>query len=97
MGGHDQLLSDYRVTLRASMPHPVSSSVRPMPDGGHSASMGHMTAIRLGTVGAVVLVTTLLLTVARGDACWVAALTLVLCAAVAAVIAGQAQDSGRID
>jgi hypothetical protein len=79
------------------MPHPVSSSVRPMPDGGRSASMGRMTAIRLGTVGAVVLVTTLLLTVAHGDACWVAALTLVLCAAVAAVIAGQARDGGRTD
>ncbi|WP_267424367.1 MULTISPECIES: hypothetical protein [unclassified Curtobacterium] len=56
-----------------------------------------MTAIRLGTVGAVVLVTTLLLTVAHGDSCWVAALTLVLCAAVAAVIAGQPRDGGRVD
>ncbi len=59
--------------------------------------MGRMTAIRLGTVGAVVLVTTLLLTVAHGDSCWVAALTLVLCAAVAAVIAGQPRDGGRVD
>jgi hypothetical protein len=59
--------------------------------------MGRMTAIRLGTMGAVVLVTTLLLSVTRGDACWIAALTLVLSTVVAAVLAGHARDGGRTD
>lgn len=79
------------------MPLPVSSSVRPMPDGGPSASMGRMTAIRLGTVGAVVLVTTLLLSVAHGSACWVAAVPLALSTVVAAVLAGHARTGGRTD
>ena len=56
-----------------------------------------MTAIRLGTVGAVVLVTTLLLTVAHGDACWVAALLLVFSTVVAAVLVGHARTGGRTD
>jgi hypothetical protein len=79
------------------MPLPVSSSVRPMSDDRHSASMGPMTAIRLGTVGAVVLVTTLLLTVAHGAACWVAAVPLAVSTVVAAVLAGHARTGGRTD
>jgi len=59
--------------------------------------MGGMTAIRLGTVGAVVLVTTLLLTVAHGDACWVAAVTLGLSTGVASVLAAVARSSSRTD
>ena len=58
---------------------------------------GRMTAIRLGTVGAVVLVTTLLLTIAHGDACWVAALLLALSTVVAAVLVGHARTGGRTD
>ncbi|MBF4583788.1 hypothetical protein ITJ54_14055 [Curtobacterium sp. VKM Ac-2865] len=56
-----------------------------------------MTAIRLGTVGAVVLVTTLLLTVAHGAACWVAAVPLALSTVVAAVLAGHTRTGGRTD
>lgn len=53
-----------------------------------------MTSIRLATMGAVVLIATVLLTFAKADVCWLAAVPLLLCVPVAGVLAATVRRRG---